>query len=604
MSYKIVHSKPQEFLSRVPQGVIINRFGADLKTIDQQIYQHMSDAINYLTSFAVNVASVYIALGWKSLIFLAVYVYIAARTQAYYLGTLREYKRLMSASKTPVISTVYDTVSGLPHIRNTPNLMGHFRAQFRSAVERSMQLLMMHSCFFQWFDIRCNMYVQIVIDLPAYVLIFTTGISPALVGYLFLTMGSIGGIMNRFMDVRGKLDTTFVAIERCVWFMNEIQIEDGLRVDDGNVGGLGSRSGGRGRGENRPRKGGNGLDCFEDGFLRFGVGGRAASRRLKKFDEARLRRVIKNRFDQRRTARSSRVIKLSQSGSKTKNPAPFQDREAPLLEFSGVSARYVTSSKPVLRDLNFKIFESQRIGIVGRTGSGKSTLVKLLWRYLDPYKGVIRVSGANIQNLNLKSLRVKFNFISQETALFPAPLRENINPTGFLYSDLDMIRALEALGFNNEIFKKEGLDMEIGVAGKGLSHGEKQLVCFARLILDLNCQTQKMREESEEGESTPRKRSYNPPILVLDEATASIDLKTEEAIQNQLFPETEVQKADSLIPEQTTMLIIAHRVQTILKCDLIMVVDKGRIIALESPEELMSRGDGFFKEIVDEMINE
>ena len=205
--------------------------------------------------------------------------------------------------------------------------------------------------------------------------------------------------------------------------------------------------------------------------------------------------------------------------------------------------------------------------MIGRTGSGKSTLIKLLWRYMDLSMGKILIDGKDISEVNLKALRNQITVITQETALFEGTLRENLDPTGFRFSDQQLIDTLASLKFVHPGYKDEGLEMQIDSDGKNFSLGERQLICFARAIL------------------RPTR------LVLLDEPTASIDLKTEEVIQSAI----ERHFKDS------TMITVAHRVQTVLECDRIMVLSNGAIIDFDTPEALMKRKDGFFSEIVKKM---
>ena len=238
------------------------------------------------------------------------------------------------------------------------------------------------------------------------------------------------------------------------------------------------------------------------------------------------------------------------------------------IEFKKMSCKYATSSGPVLNNLTFEIKPKEKIGVIGRTGSGKSTLIKLLWRALDYYEGDVLIDGKSIKQVDLKSLRSQVTIVTQETALIEGSLRENIDiRLNDDSKDPELKSILDRLGFTNQNYIKNGLDMEIDADGSNLSAGEKQLVSFARTVLN--------------------KRK----IMVLDEATANIDLKTEEYIQKCI----EEEFAD------TTMLIIAHRVQTIMNCDRILVLEQGKMAALDTPANLSKEKDGYFNSIISKM---
>ena len=238
------------------------------------------------------------------------------------------------------------------------------------------------------------------------------------------------------------------------------------------------------------------------------------------------------------------------------------------IEFKGMSCKYATSTGPILDKLTFEIKPREKMGVIGRTGSGKSTLIKLLWRALGYYEGDILIDGHSISKVDLKSLRSQITIVTQETALIEGTLRENIDiRLDDSSKDKELKVILDKLGFSNKNYTKAGLEMQVDAEGSNLSAGEKQLISFARTLFN--------------------KRK----IIVLDEATASIDLKTEEKIQACIDEEL----------GNTTMLIIAHRVQTIMNCDRILVLEKGKIEALDTPANLSKDRDGYFNSIVRKM---
>ena len=232
-----------------------------------------------------------------------------------------------------------------------------------------------------------------------------------------------------------------------------------------------------------------------------------------------------------------------------------------------LSTRYLSSNTDTLKEINLVINPGEKVGIVGRSGSGKSTIIKLFWKYMDPREGKLLIDNQNIKDADLKSLRSQMTIITQETALFEGTIRENLDPTGFLYPDSLLTATLSELEFSNQAYFDQGLDLVLDSEGTNLSQGEKQLLCFARSILE------------------PSK------LVLFDEATANIDIKTEEKIQETIKERF----------RDSTMVVVAHRVQTVLECDKIIVMEQGRVLDFDSPENLMSRKDGFFKQIVEKM---
>jgi len=250
----------------------------------------------------------------------------------------------------------------------------------------------------------------------------------------------------------------------------------------------------------------------------------------------------------------------------TANASEFEIIKEGRVKFRNVWARYPLNQENVLEALNFEVQPGEKIGVVGRTGSGKTSLIKIFWRCLDFEKGTILYDGKDIKECDLKTLRSEMDIISQETALFKGTLRENIDPEGKT-SNADISRLLESLEFK---FDGNGLDMEIESDGVNLSLGERQILSFARICL--------------------KKKK----LILLDEATSNIDLESEKNISSLMTTQF----------KDSTMFIIAHRISTVMHCDKIMVLDAGMLVEFDSPKLLKDKKDGIFKSLYDKMIAE
>ncbi len=221
------------------------------------------------------------------------------------------------------------------------------------------------------------------------------------------------------------------------------------------------------------------------------------------------------------------------------------------VEFKNIRFAYVEGND-VLKDFSLKVDAGKTIGIVGSTGSGKSSLMNLLLGYNDYQKGEILIDGEPITLYNKASLRQNMGIVLQTPALFMGTLKSNVTFERE-YSDDDVRKVIEAVGASYMLDKyKEGLDMPISFRGENLSLGEKQLIAFARILL------------------------RNPRILVLDEATANIDSETE----------TKIKKAMDVIAKGRTTFIIAHRLSTIQNADEIIVLDHGTLVGHGTHEYL------------------
>lgn len=219
--------------------------------------------------------------------------------------------------------------------------------------------------------------------------------------------------------------------------------------------------------------------------------------------------------------------------------------------------------KKLIENLNLSVKHGQRVAIVGRTGCGKTTLINLLMRFYDIKSGVITIDGTDIRNITRHSLRKSYGMVLQETWLKSGTIRENIamgRPDATDDEIIEAAKAAHAYGFIRRL--PQGLDTVIGEDGGNLSQGQKQLLCITRVMLCL------------------------PPMLILDEATSSIDTRTE----------IKIQKAFSRLMQGRTSFIVAHRLSTIREADIILVMDKGKIVEQGRHTELMAR-NGYYADL-------
>lgn len=232
------------------------------------------------------------------------------------------------------------------------------------------------------------------------------------------------------------------------------------------------------------------------------------------------------------------------------------------VEFEHVQFGY-KKDQIIVKDFSAKVKPGEKIAIVGPTGAGKTTMVKLLMRFYDVNGGSIKVDGHDVRNFNRRNLRDAFGMVLQDTWLFKGSIMENIRYGRLDATDEEVIAAAKAAHAHRFIQTLPGgYDMELNEDASNVSQGQKQLLTIARAILADN------------------------PILILDEATSSVDTRTEERIQ----------KAMDNLTKGRTSFIIAHRLSTIRDADLILVMKDGDIIEQGSHEELLSK-NGFYAEL-------
>ena len=231
------------------------------------------------------------------------------------------------------------------------------------------------------------------------------------------------------------------------------------------------------------------------------------------------------------------------------------------IEFKNVNFSF-DRTKKVLKNINLTIEPGDVVGIVGTTGSGKSTLINLLLRYYDHYEGTITVGGVDIRDIDMQYYRERIGYVQQEPLMFHDTIYNNIAYGDNSFSVDEVINAADIANAHEFIVRQpDGYDSVLGERGVGLSGGERQRVSIARAML------------------------RNPKMLVFDEATASVDSETEHLIQEAI---------DKLIEGKTT-LMIAHRLSTLKRANRIIVVDNGKIVENGSPEELMAMKGKYYK---------
>ncbi|TYJ13682.1 hypothetical protein E1A91_A10G066700v1, partial [Gossypium mustelinum] len=249
-------------------------------------------------------------------------------------------------------------------------------------------------------------------------------------------------------------------------------------------------------------------------------------------------------------------------------PAIIEDNRPPSswpykgrIELQELKIRYRSNAPLVLKGITCTFQEGTRVGVVGRTGSGKTTLISALFRLVEPASGRILIDGLDICSMGLKDLRMKLSIIPQEPTLFRGSIRTNLDPLG-LYSDDEIWKALEKCQLKTTISALPNkLDSSVSDEGENWSVGQQQLFCLGRVLLKRN------------------------RILVLDEATASIDSATDAILQRIIREEF----------SNCTVITVAHRVPTVIDSDMVMVLSYGKLLEYDEPSNLMTTKSSFSK---------
>lgn len=234
-----------------------------------------------------------------------------------------------------------------------------------------------------------------------------------------------------------------------------------------------------------------------------------------------------------------------------------------MINFLDVSLQYIENGVKVLKKINLLVKPNEKVGIVGRTGAGKSSLVSAIMRMPEPH-GKILIDGVDLASINIQAARKSIAVISQDPVLFEGTLKGNLDPFN-IFEEQTIWKALEEVQLKSkvEMIPKQ-LDFSIGEFGAGFSVGERQLICLARALLQ-NCK-----------------------ILLMDEATANVDFKTDQLIQQVIRYKF----------TNCTVLTIAHRINTIMDYDTVIVMDNGHVVEHDTPAVLAGKADGIFRRLL------
>jgi subfamily B ATP-binding cassette protein MsbA len=269
---------------------------------------------------------------------------------------------------------------------------------------------------------------------------------------------------------------------------------------------------------------------------------------------------------QRSAAALERIFTLLDTDTRlpeAEHPVPMRSFEKGVV-FDRVSFQFAPGGRMILEDISFEIPRGGMVALVGETGSGKSTIANLLARFYDPTAGRVLFDGTDVRDISTVDVRRLVGVVNQETILFNESVAFNI---AYGHPDATPGQIAHAAKLANAhdfiVAHPEGYDRIVGEKGFTLSGGERQRVALARAIL------------------------RNPPILILDEATSALDTVTEHLVQ----------EAIARVMENRTVLAIAHRLATVRSADLILVVDRGRIVERGTHDELYARPDGRYRRL-------
>ncbi|VUC31561.1 unnamed protein product [Clonostachys rosea] len=481
MLFRVLRA-PLRWLDTVPIGRVINRFTADMHTIDERIM--MSWGLFYMSALRLVGVCVATLFASRSLILPAVVLIgVGALTGGRYLAASRPLKRLESNAKSPVFELFNTTLTGISTIRAFQRSKSYL-TQMQDNLDKWVMTSFYLALANRWMSFRMALIAAVFCIAVGLAIVFNSSIDAALAGFALSFILDFSESIRFAIRYYGDMELDMNAMERATEYM-ELDTED-------------------------------------------------------------------------------------LSGDEPPAAWPCSGN----MEFSGLEVSYAPDLPSVLSDLTFSVAHNERVGVVGRTGAGKSSLTLALFRFLDTRAGSITVGGLDISKIAVQTLRSRLSIIPQDPVLFSGTVRSNLDPFGHhtdeaLFDALVKVQLIDGdlieygvatapASKNANVF--HDLSSPISESGGNLSQGQRQLLCIARAIVN------------------------RPKIIVLDEATSAVDAATDTLIQQSIRQGF----GDS------TLLVIAHRLGTVADFDKILVLDKGRMAEFGTPRELWEK-EGIFR---------
>lgn len=517
------------FFDQNPVARFLNRATRDIGIIDEAIPYNANqayDAILQTIATFIVVAAVDINLALPSLIILFVFLIY----HKIHVKPTKDIQRLESISRSPIISHISTTLTGLHTIRATKS-ENRFEQLFMKYQDSHTSVFLLY--------LGCNRSMAVILDSlnATYTGIIAfwaviSGLAGPSAGLILTSAMLLSGLTQHGVMKLTETESLMTSVERVIEYCSLPQEEN-----------YDSKGGEYGR--RRKRRGREWLGKFS--LFVVGCGGKRSVGSLKgskKLDE-------QNQREQQ--------FKHPPNSSFNAGGGEFVWPHAGCVEYKHVDLYYNRLEKPVLKNISFKLRGGEKIAIIGRTGAGKSSIITTLFRLYD-FEGTILIDGVDIKHVDLLKLRTSIGIIPQQPILFSSSVRRNLDPMN-VYDDFSIWAALDKAHLRKTVSALPGkLDYDIGACNGGFSSGQKQLICLARVLL--------------------RRCS----IIVMDEATANVDPTTDAIIQTTIRSEF----------KYCTLITIAHRLETILDYDRIMVLEAGRIVDFDTPERLASKSNSYF----------
>ncbi|TPX66991.1 hypothetical protein SpCBS45565_g04133 [Spizellomyces sp. 'palustris'] len=499
---------PMSFFDGTPAGRILSRFSRDVAEIDRWLALTIRSLMNLWGSVIASIGLIGYAVPVIFVVF-APLLPIYYFVQGLYRNAARELKRLESLARSPLFGHFSESLNGLPTLR-AYSAASRFVVRADTFLDEANRPSLIKYYVNAWVALRMEILCGFICFMVA-TLGLAFRISPSLLGLALSYTLSLTSALNSAMNVFANTESRMNCVERINYYATTIPMEPQSVADV-------------------PR------------------------------NSAEPQPAQTNKVTPTRTKPNLPRLQI---------PRPKWPSLG-AIEFINYSLRYNPDNPPVLRNVTLSIGMKEKVGIVGRTGAGKSSIIAGLYRLAEASSGKITIDGVDISTVTLKQLRRSLSIIPQAPILFEGTIRSNLDPTGF-HPDQHLWKILDRCRLKSFVASMpKKLDGQITENGENLSVGQRQLLCLGRAML------------------------MSPKILIIDEATANVDYETDAMIQQVLRTHL----------RQCTILTIAHRLSTIMDYDKILVLDHGRVAEFDSPPNLLADPESEFSKLAEETMGD
>ena len=550
MISRTLHANLTTFFDEMDRSFILNRFSNDLTMIDDTYFIVLLLFMDFTAFCILDIVITSFTVSYWT-IFSSLFCYICVFFfQNKYIKIQKDIYRLEFKTRTPVLELADNILEGQLYF-DVFKKKNNVLFELKEKINENTKNLFLRLGLIGWFDTRISLFNIFLLQVCAFsfiLIFFGKGFDPK---FLIIFVTYVFSMVTRtklLMGFLSSLETGVVNLERCETFCN---LETEKKYINYN--------------QNEKEND----DLFEN--------------------------ALGNDLIKKKT-NNNKIFTLEEINSKENNLEIFTKGK---IEIKNIYAKYHKKIKYTLKNINIILNSGEKLGICGKTGSGKSTLIKVILRHIIEEKGEILIDGYNISKIDLKKLRSEFLVINQDIALFEGTLRENINPeyikfrdkknkrkeinelkeplimkteNDLVYEDRDekiLIENLIKCGFSEKKLKDIGLDFKVEGGGKNLSAGEKQLISLFKIFFS------------------------EKKIIILDEATSNMDFKSEDIFLNLFFERI----------KNKTLICIAHRVNTLVNFDKVIVLDKGEIIENGNPKILIDDESSNFYKLNEKLQN-